>query len=76
MSIEIIKKPTCKCDNCGCEYAFDSSDFKEQTWRIKRVEISHLHYRDTYLRQTYTQCPICNSANVFTERKESKDSWV
>lgn len=76
MSIEIIKKPTNKCELCGCEYTFDASDFQEKSWRLKRDEISHLHYRDTYLHQTFTCCPICNTANVFRERKEVQDSWA
>ena len=74
MGMEIIEKPTHKCEECGCVFSFDKEDFQEMSVRIKRKEISVGHYSDTYLRQTYVSCPICRAAFIIKERKEDKYS--
>lgn len=69
MSIEIIKKPTCKCKACGCVYSFDKEDFRDdKTYLGCNAAMGHVQYEYEY--RTFVTCPICGKE--FVINRESK----
>lgn len=54
MSIEIIEKPTHKCQNCGCVFSFEKEDLEESL-------IAGMYGAASIM---YLKCPVCGSHGI------------
>lgn len=67
--MNIIKAPNHKCEYCGCEYEFDSSDFKEEKIYFGSYQPNPICIpQSKYHCNTYVECPVCGNKFVFNTK--------